>query len=149
MRNFDYEIFVAYRNSEIFAYSYNLNEFFGFLRSFYKYHGNLELEICKLKNPKEIIEFEGKFYGEFEIVEFSQNIYLRNFEYKVWDSYFRELYAKVREVYKNPNKKYLDYYEGFLNYLGEEKIESIIRKTGSVEEEYKLKRDYLRKIEDN
>lgn len=122
------KLYLAYKNSELFAYSFDIHEFFKYLQNYYSVNGTEKITIVK-KTDYLNSEFENiqSISPEFEIYEYYPDILLTEIEFKYWDNYFRGFYFNMTETFeKGKNKKLPMTYEEFIIFLGSEKLQKII-----------------------
>ena len=170
-------IFVIKQKDKLVAFSHDMQRVYFYLRDFYyKNSETNEITITKVDNPIEELNF---MYSsdEYELVECYPSIVLTSWEYCLVDDYLKEKYThhkdlligkcmkELEEHGKNPGgvelyrymmqrfgprySQLMDY-DKFLNYLGTERIKSLILENVDLRKEiYELNVEYLRKIKDN
>ncbi len=144
-------IYLAYRNFKLFAYSFDIRDFFQYLQNFYKAHGVTEITIQKLKFKKSDFESIQFTNPELEIQEYVENVLLTGIEIDYWDRYLRGFYNNTAElIIKEKGTTISRTYEEFLAYLGSEKIQNIVNATNydSVRWEYEFHKEFLEIISD-
>ena len=146
------KIYLAFKNSELFAYSFDINNFFDYLQTYYTVHGNHEITIQNLKFENSVYENIVCTDPEYEISEFVDGVLLTGVEEKYWDNYFRGFYYNIEDmVAKQKGTKLTRSYEEFLDYLGSEKIQSIVNGLDYdfILSEYRLMQEFSEIIKDN
>lgn len=166
-----------YKNGKLIAYSEDMEMLFNYLKSFYQRPGKENIEINIVKEPN--ISIHGQLYTEYEeyqLVYFWDSIVMTEWEYPIYDEYFRnyretvlesmkkmsrnvlEGYYKLEEVTDldilNHLKKTLDrgeylsmlVHEKFMERLGTSKIQSIINDSDLTYYMYQMNREYERQI---
>lgn len=146
------KLYLAYKNSNLFAYSFDIHTFFDYLQNYYSVHGTTEITIIQkpdyLNSEFETIQIQ---CPEFEISEFVDGVLLTGVEQEYWDNYLRGFYSNMEElVAKKKDTKLTRTYEEFLSYLGSEKIQKIVNgiEYDFILREYQLNQEFLNRIQD-
>lgn len=149
-------LFSAYLKGDLFAYSFDKDIFFQYLKNYYIVKGEVELYVKKTTDKETVSRFQS-LYPEYEIGIFyqdeKQSVYLTTPEIKYWEAYFKEFHNNVLEL--SWRRKAFDArtivipeYEVFMHYLGAGKIQNVINSGGYCIEYIELDEEYRRKIED-
>lgn len=144
-------VYVACQKKMVKFYSFDIDVFFQYLKYLYSINNKLEFQISKYDVEKTKESFQS-LYPELELTFLARNVYLPVWEYRIWDSYFRGFYETSLELAKEIKKKpsvLLSDYELFMEYLGPDRIHSVIN-SGIVDAvfEYEQFRELRQKIED-
>lgn len=132
---------------KVFAYSNDINIFFDYLRNYYKNDHCLRLVLNRVYDLTEIEKLIIE-NDEYEIVEYSQGVYVRGFELPYVDNYITGFYDQIKD--KIDQKKTGVYcYEQFLRFLGTNKIQGIVNGMGDLDSLYVLDKEYREKISDD
>lgn len=132
---------------KVFAYSDDINIFFDYLRNYYKNDHCLRLVLNRVYDLTEIEKLIIE-NDEYEIVEYSQGVYVRGFELSYVDNYIIGFYNQIKD--KIDQKKTGVYcYEQFLRFLGTNKIQGIVNEMGDLDSLYILDKEYREKISDD
>lgn len=132
---------------KVFAYSDDINIFFDYLRNYYKTDHCLRLVLNRVYDLTEIEKLIIE-NDEYEIVEYSQRVYVRGFELPYVNNYIIGFYDQIKD--KIDQKKTGVYcYEQFLRFLGTNKIQGIVNGMGDLDSLYVLDKEYREKISDD
>ena len=119
---------MIYKNGELFAYSYDREMCYLFLKILYMRYPNIELNITRVFKSVKLLAVLDE-HPEIEIVEFHLNIPVLALEYGYWIKYFQNLYFQVKE-YLDENdifSNHVETFDTFLSYLGKDKITQAIK----------------------
>lgn len=122
-------LYTVFLSKELYAYSYDINDFFNYIRQLYMIDPEIVIEIKKEKInlSKSTFSIEN-IDSDLEIVEFYNGIYMTYKEFYYWDKYFQGFYKNTVEYFKERNKSPIEIqsYEFFMDYLGNKTILKII-----------------------
>ena len=121
-------IYLAYQKNQLQFYSYDINEFFEYLRNLYQIKPDLEYEIRKIDITKSDKNYQS-LYPMLELENFHNSIYMPIWDCRIWDEYFDGFYQTTLEILKKIHQKIptsLENFDAFMNHLGPDRIRSII-----------------------
>ena len=148
-------VYAAYQRKKLKFYSFDIETFFSYLKRLYLISPKLVYELHKfdLEKQKELFQIT---YPDLELVEFYCGVYLPIWEHRIWKEYFYGFYETTLKVMKDVKNKppiALQGFDKFMDYLGTDKIRSVIESNmiGSMlgyELEFEQFQELRRKIED-
>ncbi len=144
-------VYIAYRNKQVFVYSYDINAFFTYLKSLYERNSNIYLELEKKTIEKCEFSYQS-LYPEEELVEFVENEYMPIWEYRIWRRYWDSIRLKTLDLTseENKNNPALKNVDNFLYYVGYDKVKEKIKLDNIVfePESYLMDLEFSQIIED-
>ena len=121
-------VYMIYKNGELFAYSYDREMCYLFLKILYLRYPKIELNVIRMLESTKLLAVLDE-HPEIEIIEFHSSIPVLALEYGHWLKYFQNLYYQVKD-YMGENdisSKYMESLDTFLIYLGKDKITQAIK----------------------